>query len=262
MSGVSSSTMENEADDTRPIPVPGAGDGSGDTGGVRKPPRRRRPSALTLIGVVLLVAGLSCLGWVGYQYFGTNVVSEKAFQSERDRLVDKWTEEEKSDPKNNKNKNENNQKKETVIPGAAIALLRIPAFGENYEIPILNGTELATLSKGVGHYSSTAQPGQIGNFAVAGHRVTHGQPFARMLELDKGDKIIVETRRAIYTYVLDESPRRMTVKDTDTWVLHPVPGKPDTKPTEPLITLTTCQDLFHSPDRSIGFGHLESTQNK
>jgi sortase A len=33
-------------------------------------------------------------------------------------------------------------------------------------------------------------------------------------------------------------------------------------PTEAMITLTTCQDLFHSPDRSIGFGHLESTRNK
>ena len=143
-----------------------------------------------MIGVVLLVAGLACLGWVGYQYFGTNVVAEKAFQSERDRAADKWTEEEKSDPKKNKK-----TERETVIPGAAIGLLRIPAFGDKYEIPILNGTDLAILSKGVGHYSSTAQPGQIGNFAVAGHRVTHGQPFARMLELNKGDKIIVETRR-------------------------------------------------------------------
>jgi sortase A len=41
-----------------------------------------------------------------------------------------------------------------------------------------------------------------------------------------------------------------------------VPGKPGAVPTEALITLTTCQDLFHSPDRSIGFGHLESTKDK
>ncbi len=275
MSGVSSST-ESEADDTRPIPVDDGGDGdssgnadaegdssgdangdgdkSGDGGGVPKPPRRRRPSPLTIIGVLLLVSGLACLGWVGYQYFGTNVVSENAFQTERDQLRAKWVEQKKSDPKH--------KKAETVIPGAAIGLLRIPAFGDKYEIPILNGTDLSILSKGVGHYSSTAQPGQIGNFAVAGHRVTHGQPFSRMLELVKGDKIIVETRQAIYTYVLDESPKQLTVKDTDTWVIDPVPGKPDAKPTQPLITLTTCQDLFHSPDRSIGFGHLQSTQNK
>jgi sortase A len=72
----------------------------------------------------------------------------------------------------------------------------------------------------------------------------------------------VETREAIYTYALDDSPRRLTVKDSDTWVIDPVPGQPDAKPTQPLITLTTCQDLFQSTDRSIGFGHLVRTQNK
>ena len=78
----------------------------------------------------------------------------------------------------------------------------------------------------------------------------------------RGDEIIVETRETIYTYVLDESPKQLTVRDTDTWVIDPVPGKPDTKPTDALITLTTCQDLFRSPDRSIGFGRLESMKNK
>lgn len=209
-----------------------------------------------MIGIVLLVAGLSCLGWVGYQYFGTNVVSQKAFVAERDQLRAKWAEETKAEPAAKP------KAKATAIPGEAIALLRIPAFGAKYEIPILTGTELSILSKGVGHYTSTADPGQIGNFAIAGHRVTHGQPFNRLLELNAGDKVVVETRQAIYTYVLDEAPKQLTVKGTDTWVIDPVPGKPDAKPSQALLTLTTCQDLFHSPDRSIGFGHLESTKNK
>ena len=42
-----------------------------------------------------------------------------------------------------------------------------------------------------------------------------------------------------------------TVKPSDTWVLDPVPGNPRESPTKSLITLTTCEDLFHSPDRSI-----------
>ena len=52
------------------------------------------------------------------------------------------------------------------------------------------------------------------------------------------------------------------MKDTATWVIDPVPGETDVEPTEALITLTTCQDLFRSPDRSVGFGHLDTTQNK
>ena len=220
-------------------------------------PRRswlKRPvSRLTVLGIALLVIGMGCLGWVAFQYFGTNVVSERAFETESQLLRQKWSEEE-SDPAK--------KSQATDAPGEAIALLRIPAFGPDYEVPILNGTDLEILERGVGHYSSTAQPGHIGNFAIAGHRVTHGQPFSQLLELEKGDQVIVETRDAIYTYVLDDSPRQLTVADTDTWVIDPVPGQPDTKPTEELITLTTCQDLFRSPDRSIGFGHLEHTQPK
>ena len=222
------------------------------------PRRPRRPiSALTVVGVLLLVAGLGCLGWVAWQYFGTNVTSEKAFHEESSQLRDKWaqppTDESGSGSGDTKGKGELTP---AVIPGDAIALLRIPAFGSDYEVPILSGTDLSFLDRGVGHYTSTALPGQIGNFAIAGHRVTHGQPFARLLELDAGDQVIVETRDAIYTYVMDGSPRNLTVNDTETWVLDPDPHHRDAKATEALMTLTTCQDLFHSPDRSVGFAHL------
>ena len=233
---------------------PGAGttvvaDSSADTRSTR-----RQQSPLTLLGIGLLVAGLACLGWVGFQYVGTSVVSEQAFATETEQLRAKWQEQDRADPQG--------RDQVSKVPGDAIALLRIPAFGDDYELPILNGTELSVLAKGVGHYSSTAAPGQIGNFALAGHRVTHGQPFAELLTLKQGDEVIVETREAVYTYVMDDSPRQLTVDDSETWVLDPVPGKPGAKPTEALITLTTCQDLFRSPDRSVGFGRLQRTQTK
>ena len=233
---------------------PGASTGPG-TPARRARSRRRRPSALTVVGLVLLLGGLSCLGWVGYQYVGTNVVSERAFDAGRQDLRQRWSDtpapagpsaSPEPDP----------------LPGDATALLRIPAFGADYEIPVLEGTDLDILSEGVGHYTGTAAPGEVGNFALAGHRVTHGEPFSRLLELDPGDEVVVETRTAVYTYVLDEAPRALTVDDTATWVLDPVPGEPDREPTRALITLTTCQDLFRSPDRSVGFGHLQSTRNK
>jgi len=216
--------------------------------------RGKRRWRLTILGVMLLLGGLSCLGWVGYQYVGTNLIAQHAFRTEASRLRAQWMEGRKADPQG--------LKEPSTRPGDAIGLLRIPALGDAYEVPILNGTELGVLAKGVGHYSSTAQAGQTGNFALAGYRVTHGQPFARLLGLDSGDQIIVETRYATYTYLLDEPPRQLTVKDTDTWVIDPVPGKPQLKPTQALITLTTCPDLFHSTKRSIGFGHLIQTERK
>jgi sortase A len=212
----------------------------------------RRPSRLAILGLVLLAVGLSCLGWVTYQYAGTNLVAHHAYRTEAKALRAAWLEQRKIDPQGTSQL--------SPRPGEAIGLLRIPALGAGYEVPILSGTGSDVVAKGVGHYASTALPGQIGNFALAGFRVTHGQPFARLMRLASGDEIIVETRDAVYTYVLDESPRQLTVNDTDTWVIDPVPGKPELKPDQPLITLTTCPDLFHSNKRSVGFGHLIRTE--
>ena len=228
-------------------------------------PTRRpksRTSPFTIVGVVLLVVGLGCLGWVGYQILGTNIVSERAFDAQRTELRTQWDQETEADPVGKKDPSTSEDAESTAIEGDVTALLRIPAFGSDYEIPILEGVSLTTLNEGVGHYPGTDNPGEIGNFAVAGHRITHGQPFAKLLSLKAGDKVIVETRQAIYTYVLDDAPKDLTVQETATWVVDPVPGETDVEPTEAMITLTTCQDLFRSPDRSVGFGHLDTTQNK
>lgn len=221
---------------------------------------------------MLLLVGLGCLGWVAYQYVGTNVVAARRFDSERQALRDRWTTAAPA-PATLAPTPTPTARTPAATPtptptpnalalGNAAALLRIPRFGADYEVPVVEGTDLGDLAKGVGHYAGTAEPGAVGNFALAGHRVTHGQPFARLLDLDKGDRVIVETSSAIYTYALDTAPRDLTVADTASWVLEPVPGEPTTPPDRALLTLTTCQDLFHSPDRSVAFGHLVSTQNK
>jgi sortase A len=246
--GVAQSLMDDLADPDE-VPTP------------RRP--RRRVSALTVVGVLLLVAGLGCLGWVAWQYFGTNVTSEEAFHEETSGLREQWSQPvDGGEPTGGYGQDGKGELTPAVIPGDAIALLRIPAFGSDYEVPILSGTDLSILDRGVGHYTTTALPGEIGNFAVAGHRVTHGEPFKRMLELEAGDQIVVETRDKIYTYVMDDSPRNLTVDDTETWVLDPDPHNPGADAGEPVMTLTTCQDLFHSPDRSVGFAHLAKTVDK
>lgn len=226
------------------------------------PPPRGGRSLLTVVGVLLLVAGLGCLGWVGWQYLGTNVTSEKAFHEETTQLREQWAEPSTPPPPTPADSTGKGELAPAVIPGDAIALLRIPAFGSDYEVPILAGTDLSILDRGVGHYTTTAAPGEIGNFAVAGHRVTHGQPFARLLELQAGDQVIVETREKTYTYEMDDSPASLTVDDTETWVLDPDPHHPGAAATSSMMTLTTCQDLFRSPDRSVGFAHLAKTVDK
>lgn len=231
---------------------------------------RRGFSPLSAVGLVLLLAGVGCLGYVVYQLFGTNVVSEHAFKQEVSQLHHQWQQPTGPTKKADTDQTHTDQTqadqaktaKTKAVPGDAIALLRIPRFSSSYEVPVLEGTDLDTLATGVGHYANTAMPGQIGNFAVAGHRITHGQPFSKLEELRKGDTVVVETRTATYTYRLGTAPRDLTVNEDEGWVLDPVPGKPTVAPSRAMITLTTCQDLFHSPDRSVGFGTLVDTETK
>lgn len=223
--------------------------------------RRRGPRLSTVLGLVLLLGGLSVLGWAAWQYWGTNILSERQAGQARTQLVSKWEQGKGSatTPSGAATPVVPSQK---PVPGDAMALMRIPKFGSDWEWPIWSGTSVDVLAKGVGWYEDTAQPGEVGNFAVAAHRVTHGEPFRRLLELEKGDQVIVETATQVLTYELDTSAAQLTVADTESWVLDPVPGKPTQKPTQRLLTLTTCQDLFHSPDRSVAFAHLVKTENK
>lgn len=224
-------------------------------------PRKKKKkgiSMFTVIGVLLMLGGLGALGYVGFEYFGTNVVAQKAIDEERSTLRTQW----QAEPAPKAEAPDKPAKPKERVPGNAIALLRIPRLGADYEVPIVSGTDAKSLAKGVGWYETSVHAGQIGNFSLAGHRVTHGEPFRDVLKLKKGDEVIVETREAVFTYVMDTSPADLTVQDTDTWVLDPVPGKPNEQPTQALITITTCQDFFHSADRSIGFGHLASTKAK
>lgn len=217
-------------------------------------PARRgwRPS--TVIGLVLLLTGLGILGWSAWQFYGTNITSQRAANATMDELVATW--QASPAPKS--------QQADPVpkMPGDAFALVRIPKLGADWEWPLLVGTDVDDLARGIGWYETTARPGEVGNFAIAGHRITHGEPFRHLLELGKGDQVVIETRSKIYTYELDSSASQLTIQDTEGWVLDPVPGKPAQQPTRALITLTTCQDLFHSPDRSVAFGHLVKTQDK
>ncbi|MCH5670792.1 class E sortase [Streptomyces gilvus] len=123
--------------------------------------------------------------------------------------------------------------------GEPVAVLRIPKFGAGYRPVVVEGVSQQDLAKGPGHYTGSAMPGQIGNFAVAGHRTGWGQPFNRLGELKPGDSIVVEWRGRDLTYRVTGTER---VKRTQVGVVLPVPDRPGVKPDKALITLTTCTD--------------------
>lgn len=143
----------------------------------------------------------------------------------------------------------------------AFAVLRIPRLG--LTAPVAHGvSKRSVLDKGyVGHYPGTATPGRAGNFALAGHRNTHGEPFRYLNRLAKGDEISVRTRDATYTYRVDQILPRTAPRDVG--VIRAVPRslvKPSYGYEAPgaYLTLTTCTPEFSSAYRLVVWAKLVS----
>ncbi|MFE5863681.1 class E sortase [Streptomyces virginiae] len=144
----------------------------------------------------------------------------------------------------------------------AYAVLRVPRLG--LVVPVAQGVDKrAVLDKGyAGQYPGTAGPGERGNFALAGHRNTHGEPFRYINRLRAGDELIVDLRGRRYTYVVGKILNETTERDTG--VIAPVPRsvvKPDQGYGEPgaYITLTTCTPEYSSKYRLVVWGTLRSS---
>jgi len=142
----------------------------------------------------------------------------------------------------------------TKVPfGQAFAIIRIPRFGADYARPVLQGTDHDTLTQGIGHYSGTAFPGQVGNFAVAGHRTTYGKPFSSIDLLQKGDIIVVETKARYLVYAVD---RHVIVTPDQVEVIAPVPQQPGARPKQAWLTMTACHPRYSASQRYIVFARL------
>ncbi|MFI5631204.1 class E sortase [Streptomyces sp. NPDC051664] len=147
----------------------------------------------------------------------------------------------------------------------AYAVIRIPRLG--LTAPVAQGiSKSGVLDKGyVGHYPRTAQPGAAGNFALAGHRNTHGEPFRYINRLRRGDRITVETRERVYTYVVDKTLAQTAARDSG--VIAAVPRsnlKPASGYSEPgsYVTLTTCTPEFTSRYRLVVWGKLAGVRGR
>src|SRR5699024_4377121 len=122
---------------------------------------------------------------------------------------------------------------------------RTVAEGVDLE-PVLN-------RMGVGRYPNSAMPGDVGNFSVAGHRVTYGKPFNQIAELRPGDEIIVQTKDGFYTYTF----RNFDIILPDAVeVLSPVPDEPEYKGKDRILTMTACNPMFSARERYVAYAEL------
>ncbi|TXS16592.1 class E sortase [Streptomyces sp. adm13(2018)] len=142
-------------------------------------------------------------------------------------------------------------------PGKGIAVMYVPRLGRDWKWPVLQGTGVDTLKKGLGHYAGTARLGATGNFAVAGHRRTHGDPFKDFPRLRAGDPIVLTDGTTWFTYRVDRAPYRTV--PTDVGVIDPVPAKSGFDGPGRYLTLTTCEPEWGSSHRLVVWAHLDAT---
>jgi sortase A len=218
------------------------------------------------VGQTMVTLGLVVLLFVVYELWVTNIYAHAKQVKAKDTLVQAWHDH--KDPLKGVERAKLPAGKQVVLPaGLGFANLYIPRLGKDYGYTIVEGTTDDALSRGPGHYTDSALPGGIGNFAVAGHRVTHGQPFLNADQIRAGDAIVVETDTYWYIYrVIGNSktgvaglavknsqgvPGREIVDPTDTGVVDPVPDHPGERPTLQYMTMTTCNPKYSANQRMV-----------
>lgn len=129
------------------------------------------------------------------------------------------------------------------LKGDAIARIEIPAIGVSEYV--VEGTDVASLRKGPGHYPETPLPGEPGTTAVAGHRTTYGAPFRRIDELRRGERIRIDMPDGRFVYRVE---RTKIVDDQDLSVLDRVGYQ--------RLVLSACHPLYSAAQRVIVFARF------
>ena len=206
-----------------------------------------------VLGELMLTIGVVLLLFAFYEAYWTNVESGQLQEEASANLEEQWR-----NPR---------QKMEPEL-GEAFAQLYIPTFGSDYHFAIIEGTNEDDLLRGPGRYVDSQMPGEMGNFAVAGHRVGKGAPFNDLGKLETCDDIVVETQTERITYPVlpidgeqadcfngippeySHVVGRHITTPGDVSVTNPVPES-DAAPNREILTLTTCHPQFSNAERMI-----------
>jgi sortase A len=234
-----------------------------------------------VVGELMVTLGVVVLLFVIYEVYVTDLVSAGRQQHATQALEDRWRLARTSPV----------TEPEQPLVGDGLLRLYAPALGPGFTRTVLEGTDQDTLATGPGHYTETALPGEPGNLAIAGHRVSHGAPFTHIDRLESCDALIVETVREWFVYRVlpmrgevpgwakgkgaqprcrgvtplsapyPQVPGQQIVLPSDGSVIAAVPGEsryatPPPAAKAQLITLTTCHPRFSAQQRLIVHGVL------
>jgi len=199
-----------------------------------------------------ITAGALVVLFVAYLLYWTGVQADSASAAQIDTLQRAWTDTPVAAAPAPA------RVRTPYVTGKGIAVMYVPRLGRDWKWPVLEGTGPDVLKQGLGHYTRTAALGDTGNFAVAGHRRTHGDPFKDFPRLRPGDAIVLTDGTTWFTYRIDRGPYRTVPGDTA--VVDPVPRKSGFDGPGRYLTLTTCDPEWGSSHRLIVWAHLDATR--
>ncbi len=251
-------------------PAPGL-----DASPTARPARRAIDDGLSILGEILITAGVVLGLFVVWQLFYTDVQSGRTQSAALDELTFPEMPRVAAGTDTGETAQADAPALVELIPdelkvyspnGAPVlgapseattfGALHVPRWGYDYVKPISEGTSRARVldALGIGHYSDTAMPGEVGNFSVAGHRTTYGKPFTDIQLLEVGDALAVQTDSAWYVYRVTSTE---IVQPSYIAAIAPTPDQPGVAPTVASITLTTCHPRYSAAQRYIVHGELE-----
>jgi sortase A len=128
--------------------------------------------------------------------------------------------------------------------GSPVGRIRIPRIGVNFVV--VKGTSTSALESGPGIYPQTTFPGVPGTTAIAGHRTTYLAPFRHIDVLRRGNRILIETPYAHFTYTITG---KAVVAPTD---MHAATGRVGYS----RLVLSACTPLFSAAKRLLVYARL------
>ncbi|GAA2467495.1 class E sortase [Streptomyces macrosporus] len=221
-----------------------------ETGSTPAPgPRRRRRAGVAVVvsvlGELLITAGVILGLFVVYSLWWTNVVANREAERDGAEVREHWAQDGPGGAERE------------FDPGEGVGFLHVPSMGD--EVLIKKGTSTKELNKGVaGYYTdpvdATPPWEGDGNFSLAAHRDGHGAKFHDIHKIEKGDPIVVETEDTWYVYKVYEILPKTSKYNVE--VLADVPKESGKKEKGKYITLTTCTPVLTSDYRYIVWGEL------
>ncbi|MEV4437709.1 class E sortase [Streptomyces sp. NPDC049577] len=214
--------------------------------------RGRIAAFVSVIGELLITAGVIMGLFVVYSLWWTNVLADREAARQGSHVRDNWAKAVPGRP----------QGPGTLDTKDGIGFLHVPAM-RNGEVLVKPGTGTKVLNEGVAGYYldpvKSAMPWDAkGNVTLAAHRDGHGAKFHNIDRLRTGDPIVFETRDVWYVYRVYSELKQTSRYNVR--VLDQIPRESGKALPGRYLTLTTCTPVYTSDYRYVVWAQLERTE--